>query len=61
MRKNKIVGPIKNAGRKKSEEPTHTAILNVRITEDARTALDSLPRMERGKLVDKLIREHFMI
>lgn len=61
MRKNKIVGPIKNAGRKKSTDPTATEFLNVRLSIEARTALDTLPRMERGKLVDRLIREHFLI
>lgn len=60
MRKNKIVGAIKGAGRKK-EKDTKTELLNVRISDEARQALNSLPRMERGKLVDQLIRDHFMI
>jgi len=59
-RKNKIVGAIPNAGRKK-QETTQSAILNLRISETARQALNSLPRMERGKLVDQLIRDHFMV
>lgn len=60
MRKNKIVGAIPNAGRKK-KEVTMCEILNVRISTEARQALDSLDRMQRGKLVDQLIREHFLV
>lgn len=60
MRKNKIVGAIKGAGRKKQDD-TKTELLNVRISDEARQALNSLPRMERGQLVDQLIREHFMV
>lgn len=60
MRKNKIVGAIEGAGRPKIAEP-NTAVLNLRVSELARQAMNNVPRLERGKLVDQLIREHFMV
>lgn len=60
MRKNKIVGAIVGAGRKPKVDKK-SEFLNIRISDDAKKALQTLPRMERGKLVDQLIRDHFMI
>lgn len=60
MRKNKVEGAIAGSGRKKKDK-TQDAFLNVRITVDARKALEEIPRYQRGKFIDQLIKEHFLI
>ena len=47
-------------GRPKKDK-TAESFVNVRITKEARRALESVPRMQRGLLIDKLIKDHFMI
>lgn len=54
MRKNGLTGPIPNAGRKVKDK-SMDAILNVRISKEARQALETIDRMQRGNYISNLI------
>lgn len=59
MRKNKIAGAIKGAGRKPKNDKSE--ILNVRISNNAKLLLNSIDRMNRGKIVSESIEYYFKI
>lgn len=52
-RKNKLEGAIPGAGRPK--ENTGKVTLSVMVTPEAKSIIESLPRMERGDFVSKAI------